>query len=824
MTDSTSAAAFQITTCGKQLRSGETAFTLRALPLELHESRPDFSAKLRWHAEFSRIVQDQANTLLMAAAQAQPLLDLAGAAGLRVFITIPVACAALTSRGAREVARLQLAAAMRPLCGYPAVIGFLLDFESCAEPSKVNWARARRHLDRLLNALGTERNGRLLAVRHHAPHLALTWALRSAREDLLWARLPSLAPAEITSMVASAHNLAQAQPVIIELDGSSIDQPARVGAALQAGAAGVVASSYQPPAKRVTAQPRCVRTQAELPFSAAEQFPPLADPPLVSVVVCAANAAVTLPACLRSLHQLDYPRVELIVVDDGSSDETAAIARRDDGVRLLCQSHRGLAAARNAGVRAARGEIVAFTDADCVVERNWLRHLVATMLADGLAVCGGPNHSLATTRLGAAAIAAAPGAPAPVLLGARRAEHLPGCNLAMRRRELLQLGGFDPQFCAAGDDVDICWRAQASGLALGYQPAAVVWHQRRTTLSGYFAQQRGYGKAEALLSRKYPQRFNGVGQIRWSGAISGSDRMVPSRSPSINAEAEAAYEAPSSMLGFLPQTLEWNLGTLTLLALGPWFHPAAIAALLMLLASATWACHWSRQAPLEPAWRNWRGLLLTDFLAYSGPLLRALSRMRYRLSTASGQRDALAARARQRPELLFWKRCIRLQYWNDAAIGRDKLLARSLDLFQRSHPGARSAGHWDNWDLELRASSFIHSRIITADEEYESGSRRNLVLIRPYPSALSLLLIALGMGAALALAIAGQAFAARLAIAFELACAGFVLWEAFWATRLACLAVERSAEQLGLTPLGRACRAKAPFPKPLTNPRRSRVA
>lgn len=821
MAGRTSSVAFRLTACGKQLQRGEAHFTLRALPLSLRDSHPDFSAKLRWRAEFMRLAQAHANALLLAASEAEAVLDLAAAADLHAIIALPVAFAALASRGARETARPRLAATMRQLCGYPAVAGFLLDLQAPADPTAVNWRRCGRHLGRLLEALRADANGRLLAVRHDAPNLARTWVLRSAREDLLWTRLPSLPLEEIAPMVAAAHNLAQAQPVIIELSGSGTDQPARVRAALQAGAAGVLASTYVPRSDYTAPRPRCMQADAQTPFTASEELSPLADPPLVSVVVCAADAGATLPACLRSLHELDYPRLELIVVDDGSSDETAAIARRDGGVRLLCQSRRGLAAARNAGVRAARGEIVAFTDADCVVDRAWLRHLVGTMLADQLAVCGGPNHSQPTTRLRAAAIAAAPGAPAPVLLGPRRAEHLPGCNLAFRRRELLQLGGFDPQFRAAGDDVDICWRAQTNGLALGYNPAAVVWHQRRITLLGYFAQQRGYGKAEALLYRKFPRRFNAVGQIRWSGAIVGLDHLVPlTAPPPLTPEAEATYAAPPSLLAFLPQTLEWNLGALILLALAPLFHPAAIAALLMLVVSAAWACHWSRHAPLEPARRNWCGQLLTGFLAYSGPLLRALSRARYRLSTAGGQRDALAASPRQRPELHPAKRCLRLQYWNDASIGRDKLLARTLDLLQRAHLGARSAGVWDDWDLELRAGSFVHPRIITADEEYEGGSRRNLVLIRPNPAPLSLILIALCAGAALALAIAGQPAAARLALGLELAFAGFVLCEAFWAARLACLAVERSAEQLGLTPLGRACGSKPALRNSLTTPRR----
>ena len=86
-----------------------------------------------------------------------------------------------------------------------------------------------------------------------------------------------------------------------------------------------------------------------------------------------------------------------------------------------------------------------------------------------------------------------------MLLSDREAEHIVGCNMAFRKKSLQAIGGFDVQFRAAGDDVDVCWRLQKAGGTLGFNAAAVVWHYRRNSLRAFWKQQWGYGKAEALL-------------------------------------------------------------------------------------------------------------------------------------------------------------------------------------------------------------------------------------------------------------------------------------------------------------------------------------
>src|SRR6185436_9318866 len=106
-----------------------------------------------------------------------------------------------------------------------------------------------------------------------------------------------------------------------------------------------------------------------------------------------------------------------------------------------------------------------------------------------------------------------------VMLTDREAEHIPGCNMAFYKWALEEIGGFDPIFRKAGDDVDVCWRLQHLGHKIGFSPSGFVWHYRRPTIRGYLKQQAGYGEAEALLTRKHPEYFNSFGQGIWRGRI-----------------------------------------------------------------------------------------------------------------------------------------------------------------------------------------------------------------------------------------------------------------------------------------------------------------
>jgi cellulose synthase/poly-beta-1,6-N-acetylglucosamine synthase-like glycosyltransferase len=210
--------------------------------------------------------------------------------------------------------------------------------------------------------------------------------------------------------------------------------------------------------------------------------------------VCTYNGARTLRQCLGGLAALDYSNYEVIVVNDGSTDETACIAS-DYPVRLINQQNHGLSAARNAGLVASEGAIVAYIDDDAYPHRYWLRYLAAAFGRSAHVGIGGPNLAPAGDGFVAECVANAPGNPLHVLLSDEIAEHIPGCNMAYRKEALAAIRGFDPRFRAAGDDVDICWRLQDRGSTIGYCPTAVVWHHRRNSIRAYWKQQYGYGKA-----------------------------------------------------------------------------------------------------------------------------------------------------------------------------------------------------------------------------------------------------------------------------------------------------------------------------------------
>lgn len=244
----------------------------------------------------------------------------------------------------------------------------------------------------------------------------------------------------------------------------------------------------------------------------------------LSVIVCTRNGRGRIEGCLQALAQSEFRHgFQTIVVDDGSTDGTAEFVEHSfPGVEILRLPPSGLSAARNAGARLARADVLAFTDDDCVPDREWLERVRDFLDSHPeCAAVGGPNLPQKPRDWREAVVCAAPGAPSHVMLDDVIAEHLPGCNLVVRREAFEEIGGFDPRFHTAGDDVDFCWRLQDAGHRLGFEPTAFVWHWRRPTLRAYLRQQMGYGRAEKLLLAKHPQRFNHDGSARWEGFIYG---------------------------------------------------------------------------------------------------------------------------------------------------------------------------------------------------------------------------------------------------------------------------------------------------------------
>jgi hypothetical protein len=298
--------------------------------------------------------------------------------------------------------------------------------------------------------------------------------------------------------------------------------------------------------------------------------PPLAVAPKATVVVAAYNAASTLGECLSSLRELNYPDYETIVIDDGSTDSTTEIANQS-GIRAIRVDHMGLAAARNAGVDAAsnESEIVAFIDADARADRDWLYHLIETIKRRAAAAAAGPNFAPDPQSARVAAMAAAPGLPREVRAGDDRLTQLCGCNMAITKAALQKVGGFDPMFTSAGDDVDLSWRLAAASETLAYAPGAVVIHERRATLVTYLKQQRGYGIGEGLLFRKYPLRNADQDGMyagpSWIGSLLGGARVYYGEFG--RGLFQTVYSAGNSYAE-LPLAIQWIELSLIFLILG----------------------------------------------------------------------------------------------------------------------------------------------------------------------------------------------------------------------------------------------------------------
>ena len=305
--------------------------------------------------------------------------------------------------------------------------------------------------------------------------------------------------------------------------------------------------------------------------------------PRFSVIVCTFNGSETIGETLEGLQKLDYPDFEIIVVDDGSADDTVQIVEGFDGVRLITIANGGLSGARNVDLRAATGEFVAYIDDDAWPDPHWLQYLAHAFLASSHAGIGGPNLSPSDDSWKAQCVAKSPGGPLHVLTSDDTAEHIPGCNMAFRKADLVAIGGFDLTFVVAGDDVDVCWRLQEQGHTLGFHAGAMVWHRRRASSRRYLRQQAGYGRAEAMLETKWPAKYNSVGHISWQGKVYGPGLTYilgrVSRvyhGPWGSAPFQALEESPASLFFSASAMPEWWIlvvGLAALAGLGVFWAP-----------------------------------------------------------------------------------------------------------------------------------------------------------------------------------------------------------------------------------------------------------
>jgi GT2 family glycosyltransferase len=724
--------------------------------------------------DFSAMAANGINAVRTYTVPPRWLLDAAYRHGLHVMVGLSVEryLGYLADKNGSPDIKALVRAWVRDCAAHPAVLCYAIANEFPAPI--VRWFGARR-IERYLERL-------CRVVRAEDPQALLTYVNYPSTEylqlpflDLVCFNVYLESPERLEAYLARLQNLANERPLVLTevgLDSRRHGEPVQaqvldwqIRVTFASGCAGAFVYAWTDEWFRagapvddwdfgLTRRDRSPKPALAAVRKALASVPIAAEAPWprISVVVCTYNGERTIRDCLEGLLKLDYPDFEVIVVDDGSTDATASIARHC-GYAPITTGHRGLGHARNVGIEAATGEIVAFIDDDARPDPHWLTYLAVTFLRTNHVGVGGPNVAPAEDGVVADCVANAPGGPVHVLLSDQEAEHIPGCNMAFRKADLEAIGGFDPQFHAAGDDVDVCWRLQRAGGTLGFSPAAMVWHHRRNSVRSYWRQQQGYATAEVLLERKWPEKYNGAGHLTWTGRMYGRGlaQMLGRRGRIYqgiwgSAPFQVLNRPVPGLVRSLPLMPEWYLVIAALAGLsafGVVWRRLHLALPLLLLAIGV------------PLLQAWLGAARASFPG--GPRSR-IARLKLRGLTAALHLLHPAARlwGRLRLGLTPWRRYgqpgLSLSWWHTSATWTEHWQApdtrlRDLQLALRT-AGARvvPGGPYDRWDLQVQGGMFGAVRVLMAIEEHGAG--RQLVRVRSWPkySPWAIVLIALAAG------------------------------------------------------------------------------
>jgi len=775
---------------GKFIFIGEEKFYVRGVTYGTFRPDPqgnEFPAPNTVERDFAQMAANGVNSVRTYTVPPQWLLDAAERNRLRVMVGLPVERSAGFLDYAECVQSIEatLREQVRACAGHPAVLCYTIGNELPA--SVVRWQgrrRVERFFERLYRAAKQEDPGGLVTYVNYPS----TEYLRLRFLDFVCFNVYLETQERFEKYLAQLQTVADERPLVMaelgldSLRNGETKQAQALGwqvrTAFASGCAGVFVYSWTDEWYRggaevydwrfgLTTRERRPKPALEIVRAAFDEVPLPSGTrwPKVSVIVCTHNGARTIADTCEGLQRLSYPNYEVIIVDDGSTDSTAVIAR-NLGFRVVSTSHRGLASAlpgkenghdwiitrpnrglsnaRNLGLALASGEIIAYLDDDAYPDPHWLRYLVASFSnprTEKYAGVGGPNVAPPGDGLVADCVAHAPGGPVHVLLTNQMAEHIPGCNMAFRKVALKAIGGFDPQFHVAGDDVDVCWRLQKEGWHLGFSPAAMVWHHRRNSVLTYWKQQQGYGKAEAMLERKWPEKYNVAGHPIWTGRVyNNGASYLGWRTRRIyhglwgTAPFQSLYEPAPSLLESLPMMPEWYLimivlGVVSLLGMEwkplAWALPilvlGASISVVQAIRSATQAAFTGASRSRSDCWKRW---IVTAFLYLLQPMARLVGRVRHGLTL--WRRQPIMGYALPRP----WKADI----WTE----RNQTIEERLEFLEHE---LRNLGcvpirgsDFDRWDLKVTRGLLGSARLSMALEHHGSGRALLRIHCQPYCS------------------------------------------------------------------------------------------
>ena len=231
----------------------------------------------------------------------------------------------------------------------------------------------------------------------------------------------------------------------------------------------------------------------------------------VSVIVPAFNAAQTLAQCLTALGAQTFERgeYEILLVDDGSADNTAEVAARFPQVRVICAQHRGAAAARNLGAREACGELLLFTDADCEPTAQWINTLCAVFTKARVVGAKG-TYNTRQRELVARFVQLEYEEKYAWMRRSETIDFVDTYSAAYRRDVFLANNGFDESFPTASvEDQEFSFRLAEQGHMMAFVPDAVVYHRHPATLAAYARRKFRIGYWKVLVHRRHPGKMLG---------------------------------------------------------------------------------------------------------------------------------------------------------------------------------------------------------------------------------------------------------------------------------------------------------------------------
>ena len=759
----------RVTVDGKFFRVGAAKFVPKGVTYGPFAPGPDgetFGAREQVARDFAQIRKLNANVVRVYYVPPRWFLDLASEHELKVFVDIPWEkhrCF-LEAHEMRAAARENVRTAARACAGHPALFAFSVANEIPAEI--VRWHGANEvasFIDELIGEVKAIDAEALCTFASFPP----TEFLRPSAVDFLTFNVYLHERVAFENYLARLQTLSNDKPLVLgEFGADSLRETEprkcemlawQIEAAFRSGLAGTMVFSYTDDwfrgGQRITEWSFGLTTSDRTPkqsfsvvsaaYALAPRFP-LARTPGVSVVVASYNGAATLRTCLQSLTRLNYPDYEVILVDDGSRDATPQIAGEFPTVRNIRQSNLGLSAARNTGIAAATGEIVAFTDSDCRADEDWLYFLVNEFLRSDFVGVGGHNFLPPEDSPVAAAVLVSPGGPAHVMISDREAEHIPGCNMAFYKWALDRIRGFDPVFRKAGDDVDLCWRLQELGLKIGFAASAFVWHYRRSTVKAYLQQQAGYGEAEALLVQKHPEYFNVLGSGVWRGRIyaAGLPGIVLQRSVIYHGVFgsgffQKLYAREPSFALMICTSLQFHaFVTLPLIFAAAWRFSLLPLALLALFVSFGVCIAAGAQASLPADRTRFWSRPLVALMYFVQPWARGWARYKRRLIVERPTKSTLSGD--NQPSTLANPIC----FW---ARGTERY--RFIDEIQNELNKAgwehRIDSGWDAFDVEISTNRWSTTQLTTVHEELAEGRRFFRCRIDTRSSWMSRLLVAL---------------------------------------------------------------------------------